>query len=52
MAQFGVVGLGRFGARTSLELLNLGHEVIGVDSDEKRVDALADQHRRQFSDTD
>ena len=43
MAQFGVVGLGRFGARTSLELLNLGHEVIGVDSDEKRVDALADQ---------
>ncbi|RUO76078.1 potassium channel family protein [Idiomarina seosinensis] len=43
MAQFGIVGLGRFGARTSLELLDLGHEVIGVDSDEKSVDALADQ---------
>ena len=25
MAQFGVIGLGRFGARTSLELLELGH---------------------------
>ncbi|MAK71604.1 trk system potassium uptake protein TrkA [Idiomarina aquatica] len=42
MAQFGVIGLGRFGARTSLELLDLGHEVIGVDSDEKSVDALAE----------
>lgn len=42
MAQFGVIGLGRFGARTSLELLDLGHDVIGVDSDEKRVDALAE----------
>ncbi|MBT41502.1 MAG: potassium transporter TrkA [Idiomarina sp.] len=42
MAQFGVIGLGRFGARTSLELLDLGHEVIGVDSDEKHVDALAE----------
>ena len=42
MAQFGVIGLGRFGARTSLELLDLGHDVIGVDSDEKSVDALAE----------
>jgi trk system potassium uptake protein TrkA len=43
MAQFGVIGLGRFGARTSLELLELGHEVIGVDADEKLVEELADQ---------
>lgn len=42
MAQFGIVGLGRFGARTALELLDLGHDVIGVDSDEKSVDAIAD----------
>lgn len=42
MAQFAVIGLGRFGARTCLELLNLGHAVIGVDSDAKAVDALAD----------
>lgn len=43
MAQFGIIGLGRFGARTSLELLELGHEVIGIDADEKAVEELADQ---------
>lgn len=42
MAQFAIIGLGRFGARASLELLNLGHAVIGVDNDAKLVDALAD----------
>ncbi|MGM0481574.1 MAG: potassium channel family protein [Pseudomonadota bacterium] len=42
MAQFGVIGLGRFGTRTSLELLDLGHDVVGVDSNEKNVEALAD----------
>lgn len=42
MAEFGVIGLGRFGARTSLELLELGHRVIGIDSDEKAVEAMAD----------
>ncbi|WP_404401091.1 TrkA family potassium uptake protein [Idiomarina seosinensis] len=42
MAQFGIIGLGRFGARTSLELLDLGHDVIGVDFNERRVDELAD----------
>lgn len=42
MAEFGVIGLGRFGARTSKELLDLGHRVIGVDSDEKAVEAMAD----------
>lgn len=42
MAQFGVIGLGRFGARTCLELISLGHEVIGVDSDERSVEALAE----------
>ncbi|MGM0429653.1 MAG: potassium channel family protein [Pseudomonadota bacterium] len=42
MAEFGIIGLGRFGARTSKELLDLGHRVIGVDSDEKAVDAMAD----------
>ncbi|WPZ01503.1 TrkA family potassium uptake protein [Idiomarina sp. OXR-189] len=42
MAEFGVIGLGRFGARTSMELLGLGHHVIGVDSDEKAVEAMAE----------
>ncbi|WP_322406736.1 TrkA family potassium uptake protein [Idiomarina sp. PL1-037] len=42
MAEFGVIGLGRFGARTSKELLDLGHRVIGVDSNEKAVEAMAD----------
>ena len=42
MAEFGVIGLGRFGARTSKELLDMGHRVIGVDSDEKAVEAMAD----------
>lgn len=41
--QFAIVGLGRFGRAVSLTLHNLGHEVLGIDSDERRVDlALAD----------
>ncbi|MCA1767048.1 MAG: TrkA family potassium uptake protein [Idiomarina sp.] len=43
MAEFGVIGLGRFGARTSKELLDMGHRVIGIDSNEKAVEAMADE---------
>jgi trk system potassium uptake protein len=42
--QFAVVGLGRFGRAVCLTLHNLGYEVLGVDSDERRVhQALSDK---------
>ncbi|MDX2213826.1 MAG: TrkA family potassium uptake protein [Oculatellaceae cyanobacterium bins.114] len=42
--QFAVVGLGRFGRAVCATLHNLGYEVLGVDSDEKRVaQILTDQ---------
>lgn len=43
MGQFAVIGLGQFGASASLELIKLGHSVLGVDSDNKVVDKYADQ---------
>jgi len=43
MAKFAVIGLGRFGAAASLELMRLGHQVIGVDSQPKFINRLADQ---------
>lgn len=36
-----VVGLGRFGTALALELLELGHEVLGIDMDERLVQAAA-----------
>ena len=39
---FAVIGLGRFGTAMGTTLTDLGHEVIGVDTDEDRVQALAD----------
>jgi trk system potassium uptake protein TrkA len=38
-----VVGLGRFGGSVATELLILGFEVLGVDSDMGRVQSLADE---------
>ncbi|MGB6104732.1 MAG: TrkA family potassium uptake protein [Pusillimonas sp.] len=43
MGQFAVIGLGRFGSAASLELMKMGHSVLGVDSNGKVVDKLADQ---------
>lgn len=43
MRQFAVIGLGRFGSAASLELMQFGHAVIGVDIDTKIVNKLADQ---------
>jgi trk system potassium uptake protein len=40
--QFGVIGLGRFGSAMAMTLMELGHDVIGVDGDEARVQQLAD----------
>ncbi len=46
MGQFAVIGLGRFGSATSLELMRQGHSVLGIDVDDKVVDRYADQITR------
>jgi trk system potassium uptake protein TrkA len=40
--QFGVIGLGRFGSAMATTLVELGHDVLGIDGDEARVQQLAD----------
>jgi trk system potassium uptake protein TrkA len=52
--QFGVIGLGRFGSAMATTLAELGHDVIGVDGDESRVQQLADviAHAIQLDATD
>lgn len=52
--QFGVIGLGRFGSAMAMTLTELGHDVIGVDGDEARVQHLADviTHALQIDATD
>src|SRR5690606_41398524 len=40
--KFAVIGLGRFGTTIALELARLGNEVLGIDSDRRRVDEIAD----------
>jgi trk system potassium uptake protein TrkA len=52
--QFGVIGLGRFGSAMAMTLTELGHDVIGVDGDESRVQRLADviTHALQIDATD
>lgn len=42
-ANVAVIGLGRFGTSLALELVNGGHQVLGIDSDEKVVQSLAGQ---------
>jgi len=42
MNQVAVIGLGRFGVATSLELMRLGNTVIGIDTDAKLVNEMAD----------
>lgn len=46
MAQFAVLGLGRFGSAASQELIKLGHSVLGVDADNKLVAKYADDLTR------
>ncbi|HXW04718.1 MAG TPA: TrkA family potassium uptake protein [Vicinamibacterales bacterium] len=52
--QFGVIGLGRFGSAMATTLAELGHDVIGVDGDELRVQQMADviTHALQIDATD
>ena len=42
-ANVAVIGLGRFGTSLALELVSGGHQVLGIDSDEKVVQSLAGQ---------
>lgn len=41
--QIAVIGLGRFGTALALELVETGHEVLGIDNDEAVVQGLANQ---------
>jgi trk system potassium uptake protein TrkA len=41
--QFAVIGLGRFGAAMASTLIGLGQDVLGMDTDDDRVQALADR---------
>lgn len=40
-SQFVIIGLGRFGSSIGQELIKLGHEVLGVDRDEEKVQELS-----------
>mgnify|MGYP006189647447 CR=1 FL=1 len=41
-----IIGLGNFGAALGIRLTALGHEVIGVDNDMKKIDAVKDKMLR------
>lgn len=42
MKQFAVIGLGRFGTSLARTLTQMGYEVLAIDSNEDRVEELAD----------
>lgn len=46
MAQYAIIGLGRFGGSAAVELMKMGHAVLGVDTEVKVVDHFADQLSR------
>ena len=39
-AKVGVIGLGYVGLPLAIEFVNAGYEVIGIDTDEKKVDSI------------
>lgn len=41
--QFAVIGLGGFGESVALELMRLGHEVLGIDFSEEKANRMADK---------
>lgn len=43
MKQFAVIGLGQFGLTVAKVLIEKGHEVLAIDSDEEKVDSVAGQ---------
>lgn len=42
-ANVAIIGLGRFGSAMALELIESGHQVLGIDADERLVQAMAGQ---------
>jgi trk system potassium uptake protein TrkA len=42
MARFTVIGLGKFGGHVARRLFEMGHEVVGIDSDHDHVQAMRD----------
>ena len=42
MKQFAIIGLGRFGSSLATTLTRMGYEVLAIDSDEVKVEELAD----------
>lgn len=42
MAQYAVIGLGRFGTTLALQLVKMGHDVVGIDNDRRAIEMLAD----------
>lgn len=43
MNMFVVIGLGRFGSSVAMELSDLGHQVLAIDTDEAMVQRMADK---------
>ncbi|MGQ9825271.1 MAG: potassium channel family protein [Desulfotomaculales bacterium] len=43
MKQFAVIGLGRFGSSVARTLAQMGYEVLAVDSDDEKVNAVSDE---------
>lgn len=43
MNMFVVIGLGRFGSSVAMELSDLGHQVLAIDTDETMVQRMADK---------
>ncbi|MBL4714809.1 MAG: TrkA family potassium uptake protein [Alcanivorax sp.] len=41
--QFAVIGLGGFGESVALELMRLGHDVLGIDCSEDKANQMADK---------
>lgn len=42
MKQFAIIGLGRFGSSVARTLTQMGYDVLAIDSDENKVEELAD----------
>lgn len=43
MKQFAVIGLGRFGTSVAITLSKMGYEVLGIDTNDDRINDLGDQ---------
>lgn len=43
MKQFAIIGLGRFGTSVAITLSKMGYDVLGIDTNEERVNDLGDK---------